>query len=251
LWFDMAVTTGQQFSINDQRKHIHSPEQFHAYLLNSAFNFSQLRNKGTHGKSIMIFLPFKLLEQLFNPDYLKAVLNNYYAVLCKGIAYAQLSASQEKKVNSIFYQWQQNKNMVSITKNIHQLTEWFFMIFFKKFSAMSEKVSIQETSDLLAIEDALKEQVQYPSPDIESLKKLTALPFSQIESKFRKLHNKTLHQYFKEQKIQQGMLYLREGKNVSDVAFGLGYANPSNFSASFKKMYGITADEFRRQFQNE
>ncbi|MDB5277884.1 MAG: DNA-binding protein [Ferruginibacter sp.] len=251
LWFDMAVTTGQQFSINNQRKTLDLPEQFNAYLLNSAFSFSQLRNKGTKGKSIMIFLPLALMEQLFNPVYLQEVLSNYYAVLCRGIAFAQLSASQEKKVNSIFYQWQKNKNMVSITKNIHQLVEWFFMTFFKKFADMDETVSGEETADLLAIEDALKLQVEYASPDIESLKKITALPFSQIENKFRKLHNKTLHQYFKEQKIQQGMLYLREGKQVSDVAFELGYANPSNFSSSFKKMYGLTADEFRKQFQND
>ena len=171
--------------------------------------------------------------------------------MCKGIAFAQLSVAQGKKVHSVFYQWQNHKNMVSITKNIHQLIEWFFMTFFKKFSAMNEKVSSEETSDLLAIEGALKLHLEYPTPDIDSLKKITALPFAQIESKFRKLHNKTLHQYFKEKKIQQGMLYLREGKHVSDVAFALGYSNPSNFSSSFKKIYGLTADEFRRQFQND
>ena len=88
------------------------------------------------------------------------------------------------------------------------------------------------------------------SPNFELIKKVTRLPFSVIETKFRKLHSKTLHQHFKEKKIEQGMLYLREGKNVSDVAFELGYANPSNFSSSFKKMYRLTADEFRRRLQN-
>lgn len=247
LWVDMAFTNGQQLSINNQHKQVNLPQQFNAYLLNSAFSFSQLRTKETRGKSLMIFLPLALMEQLFNPVYLQEVLNNYYAVLCRGLAFAKLTASQEKKVNSIFYQWEKNRNLVSITKNVHHLVEWFFMIFFKKFAAISDTVSGEETSDLLAIEDALKMQLGFPSPDIELLKKLTALPFSQIETKFRKLHNKTFHQYFKEQKIIRGMLYLREGKNVSDVAFELGYANPSNFSASFKKMYGLTADEFRRK----
>lgn len=251
LWIDMAVTTGQHFSINGQQRDIRLPEQNNAYLLNTAFSFSQLRNNGTRGKSMMIFLPLALMEQLFDPVYLHEVLNNYYAVLCRGIAFAQLSATQEKKVNSVFYQWQRNKNMVSVTKNIHQLLEWFFITFFKKFSAMDESVSSEETSDLMAIEKALKLHLEYPTPDIESLKKLTALPFSHIESKFRKLHNKTLYQYFKEKKIQTGMHYLREGKNVSDVAFELGYSNPGNFSSSFKKMFGFTADEFRRQFKKD
>ncbi len=250
LWIDMAVTTGQQISINHQHLAINQPEQCNAYLLNSGFTYSQFRSKGTKGKSIMIFLPIALMERLFNSVYLQEVLNNYYAVLCGGISFARLSAVQQKNINAVFHQWSRHKNILSVTKNIHQLVEWFFINFFKKFAALEQKVTVAETTDLLAVEEALNTQLQSGSPDMESLKKVTALPFSQIENKFKMLHNKTLHQYFREQKISKGMLYLREGRHVSEVAFELGYANPSNFSSSFKKMYGLTADEFRRQFQN-
>jgi AraC-like DNA-binding protein len=251
LWFDMAITSGQQFSVNNHHHNMNAPEQFYAYLGNSAFSFSHLRNKGTRGKSIMIFLPHSLMEQFFSPAYLQEVLKNYYAVLCKGLFFAGLSAAQKKNVNAVFYQWQQNNNVVSITKNVHQLIEWFFTGFFKKFAAINEKVSDEETADLLAIETLLTAQAEYAaSPDINLLKSAVMLPFAAIESKFRKLHNKTLYQYFKEQKIHKGMGYLREGKNVSEAAFELGYANPGNFSSSFKKVYGLTADEFRRRLQN-
>jgi len=250
LWIDMAKTSGQQVSINHQHLAINQPEQCNAYLLNSGFNYSQLRSKGTKGKSVMIFLPIALMEQLFNPLYLQDVLSNYYTVLCRGISFARLSATQQRNVNAVFHQWAKHKNILSITKNIHQLVEWFFINFFKKFAAIEQKVSIAETTDLLAVEEALNTQLQFSSPDMEQLKSLTVLPFSQIENKFKMLHNKTVHQYFREQKISKGMLYLREGRHVSEVAFELGYANPSNFSSSFKKMYGLTADEFRRQFQN-
>ena len=250
LWFDMAHTAGQEICINNQQRFISTPVQHNAYLFNSAYSFSQFRSKGTRGKSILVFLPSALMEKLFNAGYLQDVLSNYYAVLCRDIEFARLSPSQERKINSVFYQWHKNRNLVSITKNIHQLTEWFFLHFFRQFAAIDERVSNEETVDLLAIEDALKINLDMASPDINSLKKITALPFNQLEEKFRKLHNKTIHQYFKEQKIIKGMSYLRQGQHVSDVAYSLGYANPSNFSSSFKKMYGITADEFRRQFEN-
>lgn len=250
LWIDMAATSGQQVSINHQHLAINQPEQANAYLLNSGFNYSQFRSRGTRGKSVMIFLPKALMEQLFNPDYLREVLSNYYAVLCRGISFARLSTAQQKNVNAVFHQWARHENILSVTKNIHQLVESFFINFFKQFAAIQQKVTVEETADLLAVEEALNRQLQHTAPDMDVVKRVTALPFAQIETKFKILHNKTLHQYFREQKISKGMVYLRGGMHVAEVAFELGYANPSNFSASFKKMYGLTADEFRRQFQN-
>ncbi len=249
LWLDLADTTSQQYSLIDQKKSVINKKQHQCILLNNAYTYSLSRAAGCKGKSIIIFLPAALMSALFNKDYLNIVVENYYAMQCRGLQLETITTTEENKILSVFHQWNENKNLVSITKNIHQLIEWFFTKMFKKFDSSGEdfKLTMIEKNDLMAIEAALKLQVTLASPDIEALKKLTLLSMPHLEEKFKNIYGETIHQYFKKLKFIQSKIYLKDGRSVAETAYELGYANPSNFSASFKKIYNITPEDYRKQ----
>ncbi len=249
LWLDLAENTSQHYSLVDQTKAYENTIQHRCVLLNSAYTYSVARNAGCFGKSLLIFLPAKLMTSLFNKEYLNTVVENYYAMQCRGLQLEEVSAAEVHKVLSVFHQWNQNKNLVSITKSVHQLVEWFFTKLFKKFDGSDEmfKLSTDEKKDLINVEAALVTQMSLAAPDMDLIKKIIQLPFAQVEEKFKNIYGETIHQYFKTIKFRQGKIYLQQGKSVADTAYELGYANPSNFSASFKKIYNSTPEDYRKQ----
>jgi AraC-like DNA-binding protein len=45
-------------------------------------------------------------------------------------------------------------------------------------------------------------------------------------------------------------LLAKTDKNISEIAYEFGFANPSNFSAAFKRYSSITPNDYRRQLKN-
>ncbi|MBL7726804.1 MAG: helix-turn-helix transcriptional regulator [Dinghuibacter sp.] len=251
LWIDLANAPEQEFSINNDQLLVRNPVQQHAILLNSAFPYKQTRARGTSGRSLTIFLPYRLVEQLLDTESLNTILGKYYALNCRGIEAVHITPIEERKIHSAFYQWNNHQNYINVARNMYQLLEWFFDMLFLRFSTISdeEQLSADEINDLLRIESVLKSQLTEPAPDLDGLKKITALPFAHIEHRFRHLHKKTMHRYFREEKLKLGREYLAKGRSVRDVAYELGYANPSNFSSSFKKLFQVTPENFLKQLQ--
>jgi len=54
------------------------------------------------------------------------------------------------------------------------------------------------------------------------------------------------YEYFILRRMERAKKLLSEGMSVTDVAFSVGYANPSKFSAAFRKVLGCTPSAWRR-----
>lgn len=68
---------------------------------------------------------------------------------------------------------------------------------------------------------------------------------------FRKETGKSLTDYLVELRIVRAREELASGNNrVSDIAQAVGYSNFSHFSQLFKRMTGLTPQEYRKKFQN-
>lgn len=64
---------------------------------------------------------------------------------------------------------------------------------------------------------------------------------------FKRNMNENFIPYVNRQKIRKAKQLLGEGKMVYQVADLLGYENHTYFSKVFKKMEGVTPDEYRRR----
>ena len=64
---------------------------------------------------------------------------------------------------------------------------------------------------------------------------------------FKKIYNKTPHQYLKVVRIEKAMQLLRTDIPVSDVCYAVGFESLSSFSGLFKSLVGLTPSAYQIQ----
>lgn len=82
-------------------------------------------------------------------------------------------------------------------------------------------------------------------PDPDELALQFELPRNTLKEGYRYLYGKTIHQFHADHKLEMAMQMLSSGEMlVKEVAFKIGYQNPSHFIAAFKKKFGYTPKQF-------
>lgn len=85
-------------------------------------------------------------------------------------------------------------------------------------------------------------------PDIDELSLQCEMPKSMLQKGFRYLYGKTIHSYYQDTRMDQAMAMLESGQYlVKEIAYELGYQNPSHFIAAFKKKFEITPKQYLKQ----
>ncbi len=85
------------------------------------------------------------------------------------------------------------------------------------------------------------------APSCSELAKQVRMSVSKLTKGFSNTVGIPIHTYIIEQRLIRGAQLLLEGNlNVSEVATIVGYTKPSNFSAAFKKKYGVTPKEYKK-----
>lgn len=83
-------------------------------------------------------------------------------------------------------------------------------------------------------------------PDIAALAKECCMSVSKLTRVFRQVYGVPLHAYVIEARLQKGAELLdRDGISVREISEMLGYMKPSQFSADFRKRYGVLPGEYR------
>jgi AraC-like DNA-binding protein len=84
-------------------------------------------------------------------------------------------------------------------------------------------------------------------PSLAQLSKLCGINEFKLKKGFRQLFQQTVFGFVNEQRLQQAQRMIMEGeKNISTIAYDLGYAHPQHFQRAFKKRFGITPGSVRR-----
>jgi AraC-like DNA-binding protein len=88
-------------------------------------------------------------------------------------------------------------------------------------------------------------------PDPDHLAVIYELPRNTLKEGYRYVFGKTIHQYHADHKLESAMQMLNSGELlVKEIAFKIGYQNPSHFIAAFKKKFGYTPKFFLKQQAN-
>ena len=86
------------------------------------------------------------------------------------------------------------------------------------------------------------------SPDPDKLAVMYELPRNTLREGYRYVFGKTIHQYHADHKLESAMQMLNQGELlVKEVAFKIGYQNPSHFISAFKKKFGYTPKQYLRK----
>lgn len=82
-------------------------------------------------------------------------------------------------------------------------------------------------------------------PGLKELAKLAGLNEYQLKAGFKEIYGNTVFGYLLNHKLDNARVLLDSKKyQVAEVAYQIGYTNPSHFIAAFKKKFGITPKKY-------
>lgn len=82
-------------------------------------------------------------------------------------------------------------------------------------------------------------------PTIKELARKTGLNEYQLKAGFKEIYGNTVYGYLLDHKLDHSRMLLDSRKfQVAQVAYQVGYANPSHFIAAFKKKFGVTPKKY-------
>ena len=85
-------------------------------------------------------------------------------------------------------------------------------------------------------------------PDPDQLAVIYELPRNTLKEGYRYLFGKTIHQFHADHKLESAMQMLASGELlVKEIAFRIGYQNPSHFISAFKKKFGFTPKQYLKR----
>jgi len=88
-------------------------------------------------------------------------------------------------------------------------------------------------------------------PDPDHLAVVYELPRSTLKEGYKYMFGKSIHQFHADHKIESAMQMLESGEMlVKEIAFKIGYQNPSHFITAFKKKYGYTPKQYLKREAN-
>ncbi|MDL5047985.1 AraC family transcriptional regulator [Oscillatoria amoena NRMC-F 0135] len=83
------------------------------------------------------------------------------------------------------------------------------------------------------------------APALRELAKQCGLNEYQLKTGFKQIYGNTVYGYLLNHKLDHARVLLDKGQvHVNEVAFQIGYSNPSHFIAAFKKKFGITPKKY-------
>ncbi|WP_322969133.1 AraC family transcriptional regulator [Faecalibacter sp. LW9] len=96
------------------------------------------------------------------------------------------------------------------------------------------------------IRNMLLENLIHP-PTLKEISEKYSISEYLLKDGFKKLYNNTVYGFVLDKKLEIAKARLEEGEmKVKEIAFEIGYENPSHFISAFKKKYGITPKQFTK-----
>ncbi|TDM00118.1 MAG: AraC family transcriptional regulator [Flavobacteriaceae bacterium] len=137
-------------------------------------------------------------------------------------------------------------------KNLYQTAKTFevLSLFFDLLQENSNPRNPEnqvEVKHIKKVKELLSQNLFSP-PSMEELCTQTGLSPYKLTHGFKRLFGDTPYGYILNKKLEIGKELLEENIiQVKDVAFKLGYENPSHFILAFKKKYGITPKQYLKE----
>ena len=106
-------------------------------------------------------------------------------------------------------------------------------------------LSRTEQSAILEAKRIIDNEIAY-APTCEILSKMVHLSLSKLTKGFSNMFGVPIHSYIIDQRLTKAArLLLDSNMNVGEIAAIVGYPKPSNFSAAFKRKYGVVPKNYK------
>lgn len=109
----------------------------------------------------------------------------------------------------------------------------------------SVRLRPDERSKLFEIREMIHKEPTKPRT-IEQLCEATGLNRNKLHFGFKRLFGMSVHEYYTNRRLQLALELLRTTRlTIGDIAFRMGYSEPTNFAAAFRKRFSMTPNQAR------
>jgi AraC-like DNA-binding protein len=249
LWFDISHSLKPLIlNIDKETKQFENEVNMSAALLCSHFGFSHLRTKGSNGYGIAIFLHKKILQNFIMQDDWLNVLQWFLDIKLQHLDLIKITEAERTIIADIVNKAYKDFPYITLEKKVHQLLEIFFLRLDKlhKEHTGTSRLLEEEVNVLRNLEQMVDEHCMQEDIDIGKLEKEIGMTKYNLEKLVKKAFHKTLSDYINQYKMQKAYQELvNTKKDIKEIAYEIGYANPSNFSNAFKKRFGHNPSDIR------
>lgn len=91
----------------------------------------------------------------------------------------------------------------------------------------------------------LNEHFSEPNLKVGTIAQALHMTERQLSRKIKSLLNSTPSSYLRNFRLEKASVLLKQGKNIGEVAFSVGFSSHSNFGRYFKAKYGVSPKEYR------
>jgi AraC-like DNA-binding protein len=249
IWFDISHSLQPLvFTVNEDERVYSDVINMSAALLNSFFSFSYLRTKGANGYGVAVFLHRKILQKFLSTSKWETVLQWYFDMKVSNLDLIKITDAEKSFIDDIIKATNKGNNFINLEKRIYQLLELFFLRVFKVYRENNKEgiLSALEATTLGNLESLIVKYYMSDEVDFVRLESEIGMTRHNLEKLVKKAFNKTVPdyiKYFKMQNAYQQVIHTK--KDIQEIAYEIGYANPSNFSNAFKKQFGAKPSELR------
>jgi AraC-like DNA-binding protein len=249
LWFDISHSlTPIVFNIDKESKQFENEVNMSGAFLCSLYSFSHIRRKGCNGYGVAIFLHKKILQRFIQQEDWLNVMQWYLDIKLQHLDLVKITEAERTIIADIVNKTNKAFPYITLEKKIHQLLELYFLRLDKlhKENIGVTRLNESEIEALRNLERIISQHYIVENLDIEKLEKEIGMTKYSLEKLVKKAFKKTLAEYisqYKMQKAYQDLLHTK--KDIKEIAYEIGYANPSNFSNAFKKRFGHKPSDIR------
>lgn len=185
-----------------------------------------------------IWLKYMFEDNNYSLDFLKFSIMTLLSLIIWKIA--------EKAEQIDFQNIKENLHKIYQANDHLQLKAYFNEYFEKILQIFSNSISSQSGIDII------KDSINYIEKHIFdniTLKKISYYYYlspAYFSTQFKKVHKCTFSYYLTKCKMERAILLIKQGFSVSKISDLLGYKEVKNFIRSFKKFYGKSPAQYRK-----
>lgn len=111
----------------------------------------------------------------------------------------------------------------------------------RKSHGSGGKIHKEDVKKLNEVRRMLMDHYQESCPPITEVARKASMSPTKFKKLFKQMFGHTYYQFYKNVRMHKARELLEQRKmNASEVAYSLGYSNPSKFSKAFKDMFSVT-----------
>lgn len=108
------------------------------------------------------------------------------------------------------------------------------------------KFGQQEQTFITRMTDLINVNIDNPAFSVEDLAERLGLSRVQLYRKVKAILGLSISDHINNIRLEKAILLLKQGdRNISEIAYSLGFSSPNYFSTAFKNKYGVTPKEFK------